>query len=218
VIVCRDRVKAVQHLLEENDCDIVIADDGLQHYALARDIEIAVVDGHRGLGNGRLLPAGPLREPVERLEEVDWIVSSGRSSGSGLAESVLSVVPTRFVGLVPGARTRMPAEFCARYENVNAVAGIGNPGRFVQTLKELGLNPILTAYPDHHRFEGDEVHFDNDWPVVCTEKDATKLRELQDLPSDVFYLEIDSEVVTADGRPGEEMLRELLAVHGIRVE
>ncbi len=218
VVVCRDRVKAVQSLLETNDCDIVIADDGLQHYALARDIEIAVIDGHRGLGNGRLLPAGPLREPVERLEEVDWVVSSGRSAGTGQPESVLSVVPARFIGLVPGARTRTPAEFCDSFENVNAVAGIGNPGRFVQTLKELGLNPILTAYPDHHQFEGDEVYFDNDWPVVCTEKDATKLRSLQDLPSNLYYLEIDSEVVTEEGAPGEEKLKALLAVHGIRVE
>jgi len=218
VVVCQDRVKAVQHLLANTDCDLVIADDGLQHYALARDVEIAVVDGHRGLGNERLLPAGPLREPVARLEEVDWVVSSGRRAGVSESESLLSVVPLRFVP-VDGRGTAISAEkFASRYENVNAVAGIGNPGRFVQTLKALGLKPILTAYPDHHAFDGEEVLFENDWPVVCTEKDATKLRLLTDLPANLYYLEIDSEVVTADGSPGIEQLKVLLDRHGIRIE
>jgi tetraacyldisaccharide 4'-kinase len=148
---------------------------------------------------------------------VDWVVSSGRSAGTGFPETVLTVKPVRFVG-IGGARTLSPADFLARYENVNAVAGIGNPGRFVQTLKELGLNPMFTAYPDHHRFEGEEVHFENDWPVVCTEKDATKLRELPGLPPDLYYLEIESEVVSADGEPGEETLKALLDMHGIRSE
>lgn len=221
VVVCQDRVKAVQHLLEHEDCDLVIADDGLQHYALARDVEIAVVDGHRGLGNGRLLPAGPLREPPSRLEEVDWVVSSGRPAGLDgvdVAEvSLLTVIPQSFVPL-DGSEPIPAAEFAARYVNVNAVAGIGNPGRFVQTLKELGLSPMLTAFPDHHVFAADEVEFENDWPVVCTEKDATKLRLLDKLPANLYYLEIDSAVSAASGESGEARVRALLDMHGIRHE
>ncbi len=218
VVVCQDRVQAVQHLLEHADCDLVIADDGLQHYALARDVEIAVVDGHRGFGNRRLLPAGPLREPPSRLEEVDWVVSSGRQSGVSEEESLLTVIPTRFVAVGDTATSISVEDFIGHYENVNAVAGIGNPGRFVQTLKELGLNPMLTAYPDHHVFDGGEVVFENDWPVVCTEKDATKLRALDDLPENLFYLEIGAEIQAADGSSGEAKLAELLEMHGIRVE
>ncbi len=218
VVVCQDRVRAVKHLLEHADCDLVIADDGLQHYALARDVEIAVLDGHRGLGNGRLLPAGPLRELPSRLEEVDWVVSSGRHSGVWDGESLLSVLPVRFVPLNPEPSPISAEAFARRYENVNAVAGIGNPGRFVLTLKELGLNPLPTAYPDHHVFNGDEVIFENDWPVVCTEKDATKLRLLSGLPKNLYYLEIDSEVTDADGTPGADRLRAVLDMHGIRAE
>jgi len=218
VVVCQDRVEAVQHLLEIAACDLVIADDGLQHYALARDVEIAVVDGHRGFGNKRLLPAGPLRELPSRLAEVDWVVSSGRPSGVSEVESLLKVKPVRFVPLDDQAATVSVEDFAARYENVNAVAGIGNPGRFSQTLKEMGLNPLLTAYPDHHVLDLEEVVFENDWPVVCTEKDATKLRLLENLPADIFYLEIDSEVTEPDGSPGSEKLAALLEMHGIRAE
>ena len=222
VVVCQDRVKAVQFLLENADCDLVIADDGLQHYALARDIEIAVVDGHRGLGNGRLLPAGPLREPPERLNEVDWVVSSGRPAGldasGGDPETLLTLEAIRFVPVAGNSASIPVQDFAARFVNVNAVAGIGNPGRFVQTLKEIGLNPILTAYPDHHAFEGDEVWFENDWPVVCTEKDATKLRVLEGLPDNLYYLEVDSQVSTLSGEPGMDRLRALLDMHGIRTE
>ncbi len=222
VVVCQDRVKAVRHLLANASCDLVVADDGLQHYALARDVEIAVVDGHRGLGNRRLLPAGPLREPPSRLAEVDWVVSSGRPSGidteSEGSEFLLTVSPTRFIS-VDGQSASFPAaEFAKRYSNVNAVAGIGNPGRFNQTLKELGLNPMLTAYPDHHVYSGEEVQFDNDWPVVCTEKDATKLRLLDGLPANLYYLEIDSVVSASSGAPGIDQLKVLLDMHGIRFE
>ncbi|MEM8769953.1 MAG: tetraacyldisaccharide 4'-kinase, partial [Pseudomonadota bacterium] len=216
VFIGRDRVEAVQRLLEESPCDIVIADDGLQHYALARDIEVAVVDGHRGLGNGRLLPAGPLREAPERLVEVDWVVASGRHANVIEDESLMEVVPLRFVPVSGRGETFDCGAFLERFGNVNAVAGIGNPGRFVQTLKSLGLNPLLSAYPDHHVYDGEELKFDNGWPIVCTEKDATKLRELIELPELLFYLEIEVEVLTADGRPGIESLVQLLDLHGIR--
>jgi subfamily B ATP-binding cassette protein MsbA len=220
VVVCRDRVKAVQTLLETSDCDLVVADDGLQHYALARDVEIALVDGHRGLGNGRLLPAGPLREPPGRLTEVDWVVSSGRHAGTGSEESLMTVRPVRLVRVGDPKDTIDGGEGCLRFArrhpNVHAVAGIGNPTRFVQTLRSMGFDPLLHAHPDHHRYRGNELDFDNDWPVICTEKDATKLRELTGLPEEVYYLEVDASVETPAGEDGALKLAALLDMHGIR--
>lgn len=216
VVICRDRVRAVKDLLETTGCDLVLADDGLQHYALARDIEIALVDGHRGLGNRRLLPAGPLREPAQRLQEVDWVVNTGRLLDPGSDASLMCVLPRRFVAVADPRMEVSLAAFAGRYENVNAVAGIGNPARFAQTLREAGLNPILHAYPDHHRFTGEEVRFDNGWPVVCTEKDATKLKALADLPDNVYYLEVDVAVESTTGESGMDRLKGLLDAHGIR--
>ncbi|MGE0623069.1 MAG: lipid A export permease/ATP-binding protein MsbA [Pseudomonadales bacterium] len=215
VVICRDRVRAVQTLLESHVCDLVVADDGLQHYALARDVEVALIDGHRGLGNRRLLPAGPLREPAERLDEVDWVVSSGRRSGTVPGEWLMTVEPLRFVGLGSAPDLSIDA-FVDRFVNVNAVAGIGNPGRFLQTLKELGLQPLLNAYPDHHRFSGGELEFDNGWPVVCTEKDATKVRDLENIPDNVWFLEVGARLTGPEGEPGTDKLSALLALHGIR--
>jgi tetraacyldisaccharide 4'-kinase len=214
VYICRDRVAAVETLLAETACDIVIADDGLQHYRLARDVEIALVDGARGLGNGLLLPAGPLRESADRLEEVDWVVGSGCASGQPAETSVMTLLPRRFVSVGQPERAFPCSDLGAR--NVNAVAGIGNPARFLATLRELGLNPLLHAYPDHHRFDGSELEIDNGWPIVCTEKDAIKLRELGGLPDDVYYLEVGARVMNLDGSPGPARLQALLSVHGIR--
>lgn len=194
VVVAADRPAAVRRLLERHACDVVIADDGLQHYALARDLEIAVVDGARGLGNGLCLPAGPLREPPSRLSEVDALVVNGETDRTwqDLAGMVLrmSVQPRQFVRLDDGERLDADA-FAQRHPQVHAVAGVGNPARFAVTLQQLGMTTDLHPYPDHHRFSGDEVRFDDAWPVVCTEKDAVKLRRLADVPGGVWYLEID---------------------------
>ncbi len=201
VVICRDRVRAVQHLAELFDVDIVVCDDGLQHYALARDIEIAVVDGCRRLGNGRLLPAGPLREPAQRLAEVDWVIANHQPAGLVEAETLMRIRPRAFVNLQTGARMA-PQQFAAQYPNANAVAGVGNPDGFARTLCELGVEPALHPLDDHHRYFGDEIRFDNDWPVVCTEKDAVKLHRL-DLPlGHCWFLAIETEI-------GEEGLRHL---------
>ncbi|MEZ5560745.1 MAG: lipid A export permease/ATP-binding protein MsbA [Pseudomonadales bacterium] len=141
VVVGTERVAAVRALLEQQNCDLVIADDGLQHYALARDIEIAVVDGERGLGNGLCLPAGPLREPGERLQEVDWVVVNGRPLRLRDDEQPMHVVPVAFVNLASGARLDCDA-FAARHHDVHAVAGVGNLPRFFAVLRGLGIEPI----------------------------------------------------------------------------
>jgi ATP-binding cassette, subfamily B, bacterial MsbA len=197
VTVCADRAAAVRHLLAGQACDVIIADDGLQHYALARDVEIAVVDGSRGLGNGLCLPAGPLREPLARLDEVDLVVVNGDWEHPGPAAAAAAAGACRmvvcardFVRLHDGERLDAAA-FAQRFGQAHAVAGVGNPARFAMTLQQLGITTDLRPYPDHHRFNGAELRFDDDWPVVCTEKDAVKLRRLAELPANAWYLEID---------------------------
>ena len=187
---------------------------GLQHYALARDIEIVVMDGQRGVGNGLPLPAGPLREPLRRLESVDWVVSNGRKSGLHEPELLMQAVPRRFVQVRGDGGSIACEEFLRRNSIVNALAGVGNP-RFAQTLFDLGVEPLLSAYPDHHRYDGSELEFDNDYPIICTEKDATKLRELAHLPENLFYLEIDVSVSDTDGEAADQALRRLLHAHGV---
>jgi tetraacyldisaccharide 4'-kinase len=212
VVVCRDRVAAVRHLLEVTDASIVIADDGLQHYALARDLELIVVDGSRGAGNGRLLPAGPLREPLSRLEEVDWVLATGGPSGLHADETVVRTQPLAFVSLGDDAPERIGVEaFSERHRRVRAVAGIGNPQRFADTLRQLGLEPLLTPFPDHHRFEPEELDFGDGLPVVCTEKDAVKLRRLDVLPAQCWYLEVAAD----PGPDARDRLVSLLQEHGV---
>ncbi len=220
VVICKNRVAATRFLLEHHSPDIVVSDDGLQHYALARDLEIVVLDGHRGIGNGRHLPAGPLREPVSRLTEVDWVISNGRATGLTEDESIMRVVPTAFVKIVSsrkgvpytdGSERLSCEEFVLRYHDVHAIAGVGNPARFAQTLRELSLVPLLHGYDDHHRFDGSELVFDNKWPVVCTEKDAIKISRLAEIPDNCWYLEIEVELPTGSS----ERLAALMRKHGI---
>ncbi len=163
-----DRVAAARLALREGACNILIADDGLQHYRLARDLEIAVVDGQRGLGNRRCLPAGPLREPPERLVAVDLIVSNGGSDGYRM-----HLVADSAVNLRDATLERSLAEFSGP-QGVTAVAGIGNPGRFFTLLRGLGIRVDERPYPDHYRFSAADSA---DWPpgpVLMTEKDAVK--------------------------------------------
>ena len=190
VVVAADRVEAVRYLLHTQACDIVVSDDGLQHYALARDIEIVVIDGERGFGNGRTLPAGPLREPISRLAEVDFVVANGRASGCAEEEWVMEVVPRAFVNLSSGERIGA-TDFSAT--RVHAVAGIGNPERFFNTLRGLGIEPDAVALDDHHRFVPEDLRFDDGAPIVITEKDAVKVKHMnpQDVPLHCWYLEID---------------------------
>ncbi len=176
VAVCGQRPLAVQALLAAESVDVIISDDGLQHHALARDVEVAVLDGQAGVGNGRLLPAGPLREPLARLREVDWVVVKGRASALAPGAALMRLQPDEFINVGDGSRLT-PAEFASHYPQVHAVAGIARPEQLGQTLIDLGVSPILHAWRDHHAFNGSEIGFD-DAPVVCTEKDAVKLRRL----------------------------------------
>jgi len=172
VWIGRDRPAAALALLQAHpECDIIISDDGLQHYRLQRDVEIAVIDGVRRFGNSLLLPAGPLREPLSRLREVDALVFNGGSPDA--AEGMLmSLQGTRFHNLLDPTQTRSAADFDGL--KVHAIAGIGHPQRFFRHLQQLGLQPETHAFPDHHRYTGAEITPQHADAVLMTEKDAVK--------------------------------------------
>ena len=194
------RVVAVQALLQYNDCDVIIADDGLQHYALGRDIEIAVIDGVRRFGNGRCLPAGPLREPISRLNSVDFIVVNGGSTLN--REYRMSLHAEKFHRVNNDATIVDLDEL--RNERVHAVAGIGNPKRFFSQLRGMGLTVIPHAFADHHDFIEADFNFDDGLAVIMTEKDAVKCRRFAH--DKMCYLSIDAEV---DQRVATQLLAQL---------
>jgi tetraacyldisaccharide 4'-kinase len=162
MMVCTSRAAAARELLNQTDCNIVISDDGLQHYGLARDVEIVMVDGERRFGNGCLLPAGPLRESIARLEEVDLVVVNGGKANELTMQLELS-----------GLRS-MRGERELTDKTVHAVAAIGNPERFFQTLRRAGFTVIPHAFPDHYRYQSSDLEFNDELPIVMTTKDAVK--------------------------------------------
>lgn len=165
-----DRVRVIEALRAQHpEVDVVILDDGLQHYRLRRDLEIAVVDA-RGFGNGFLLPAGPLREPPSRLRWVDTVVSH-ESSITGYSMKLEGETLHRMTD----ARERCSVRDFAG-QKVHAVAGIGHPNRFFLHLARLGLKPVPHPFPDHHPFRATDLEFGDEAPVLLTEKDAVKLR------------------------------------------
>lgn len=172
VAVAPDRVAAAGLLIKSGEVDILVSDDGLQHYNLARDLEICVVDGVRGLGNGALLPAGPLREPRERLAEVGLVVINGSGWDAAPPNSVQMTLASEHAYALFGTASRPLAAFAGR--QVHAVAGIGNPQRFFAALREQGLLLIEHPFPDHHAYSAADLDFGDKLPVLMTEKDAVK--------------------------------------------
>jgi tetraacyldisaccharide 4'-kinase len=152
------------------DCDVVVLDDGLQHYALRRDIEIAVVDA-RAFGNGFMLPAGPLREPKARLWSVDAVIAHGTDKVKGYAMRLEGDEVHR----ATDARERRALQSFAG-QRVHAVAGIGDPKRFFLQLARLGVKVVPHPFPDHHPFRAADLEFGDDAPVLMTEKDAVKCK------------------------------------------
>ncbi len=171
LVIDPQRPRAVQQLLAEHELDLVLCDDGLQHYQLARDLELVLIDAQRGLGNQRCLPAGPLREPVERLQSVDAVLLNGATEDSVQGFSMF-LQPTQLINVKTGAR--QPLEYFPAGQRVHAVAGIGNPQRFFNTLEQLHWQPITHAFADHAEFTAADLSFDDDLPVLMTEKDAVK--------------------------------------------
>ena len=181
-MVGRERVAAAKALVAHG-VDVIVADDGLQHLRLARDCEIVVVDGSRGFGNGRLLPAGPLREPTSRLLRADITVVNGRSEHRSLQQLRSAAAPVLTMGMVgdracrvdSGAPDRPLVSFTG--QRVHAVAGTGNPSRFFRDLRERGIELIEHPFDDHHPFTARDLEFGDPLPVLMTEKDAVRCRE-----------------------------------------
>ena len=198
VVVAPRRPDAVR-LLASN-CDIVLADDGLQHYALARDIEIAVIDGMRRFGNNHCLPAGPLRERLVRWSSVDLRVCQGGSAQPG--EFSMQLRPREVQNLVHQA-VSCPIERLTS-ETVHAVAAIGNPTRFFDQLRGLGLHVVEHPFADHHRFTEQDFHFDDGRSILMTEKDAVKCGKLAQ--PHYWYLPVTAELDAAFGARLSELL------------
>ena len=177
VVVGPKRVVAAQKLLAEYQCDIIISDDGLQHYALERDIEIAVIDGERQLGNTFCLPAGPLREPPSRLKTVDFVVFNSPVSP---AQYAMHFVIDDIVNMKNGI------PFSSHSTDIIAIAGIGNPDRFFNTLRDQKIQFQSKIFPDHHHFQLADFNFlKKNHVVLMTEKDAVKCTAFAD---DRFYV------------------------------
>jgi len=174
VVVDPDRPRGARKLIAAG-CDIIIADDGLQHLALGRDLELVVVDGAQGFGNGRCLPAGPLREPLSRLDSVDAVIVNGASSDERpVAGYAMHLEPARWRHLTDDAC--YPIERVPFSGRVHAMAGIGHPARFFATLSALGVAHDAHPLADHHRYSAEDLRFADNRPVVMTAKDAVKCR------------------------------------------
>ena len=190
VVVDPDRYRAARYLLENTGCNLIFSDDGLQHYRLPRDIEIVVMDGERGTGNGQCLPAGPLREPLSRLQTADLVVVNETVASLMIPhQGAFKLSPVHFRQLATCATAAVDIWSLGR--RVHAVAGIGNPARFAHTLTSLGFEPFLHPLPDHHRFTGEELCFEDDLPVIITAKDAVKC--VADSGDNVWVLDVQAE-------------------------
>jgi tetraacyldisaccharide 4'-kinase len=202
VVVDPQRARGVKYLQKHFQPDVILCDDGLQHYALARDMEIAVVDGMRGFGNCLLLPAGPLREPPTRLTEVDFVIVNGTGPKIDLPALkqptvAMTLRPTMLVNLVTGEQLQlpflhMPTKAPIFTGKIHAVAGIGNPERFFQVLQTLGLTIITHEFSDHHQFIHNDFNFGEAKVVIMTEKDAVKC--MQFATKEYWYLKVEAQL------------------------
>ena len=198
VVVDPDRLAALDFLIDKEDIDIVLSDDGLQHYSLPRDVEICVVDGRRLFGNGWCLPAGPLREPLSRLRRVDFIVING-DAAQPLPQlqdaATLRLEPKFLVNLVTDERKPFSGAPFNIGNRVQAVSAIGNPQRFYEFLETLPYRLEKFSFPDHHLFvaeDFDKRGIDRHQPIVMTEKDAVKCRSFA--RNNFWYLSADVEL------------------------
>lgn len=204
--VAPNRVAAGQLLLQQHDCDIIISDDGLQHYALGRDIEIVIIDGQRQLGNQYCLPAGPLREPVSRLYEIDFFVHNGAHPSAAF---VMNLTQGLAINLHDNKLKQDLNTFA--HQPIHAVAGIGNPQRFFDQLNEQGLNITVHPFADHYPFQAKDLQFNDDKPILMTEKDAVKCQVFAN--KNMWYVPVDASI---NGKLDQLILHKLAGItpHG----
>ncbi len=210
VVVDVDRYRAASMLMEDG-VDVIITDDGLQHYRLGRDYEICVIDGKRGLGNRRLLPAGPLRESTNRLGDVDQLMVNGRMRATDtLSVPEQNAVPFELVAIeatrLNGSLARPIERFAGT--TVHAVAGIGNPTRFFDLLRAHGIQVIEHPYRDHAPLSRGDLEFGDEFDVFMTEKDAVKLGN--GLPDRFWYLAVDLQMEGVHAMPLLEQIESRL--------
>ncbi len=190
VCISSNRISAVRKLLQDTDTNIVISDDGLQHYKMDRDLEIVIFDGNRGVGNGLCLPAGPLREPLDRIEDADFFVSSSKiiDLNTKHHKYLMNYQPIEWARIADNKRFR--ADSWPLSKNVHAVAGISNPAKFYKTLSGLGLNPIHHSFPDHYQFSEEDLDFNDTLPIIMTEKDAVRCLDMKN--KNLWYLSVEA--------------------------
>lgn len=206
VWIGRDRPAAARALLAAHpECDVLVSDDGLQHYALARDFEIVVVDGQRMYGNGALLPVGPLREPLSRLDSVDAVVINSGEADLWSDEYDMVLHGAVFHRLGNTAEIASAADFSGK--QLHAIAGIGHPARFFNQLRSLGMEVVEHVFPDHHRFVPADLQIAGADAILMTEKDAVKCVAFA--PENAWYLPVRAEV---GGEFGVKVLEEITKV------
>jgi tetraacyldisaccharide 4'-kinase len=189
-------------LLDKASCDVILSDDGLQHYALDRDIEVIVIDGQRRFGNNYFLPAGPLREPTSRLQEVDLVICNGEAYEEN--EYSMQVQGDQAVNLVTHEQCEL-----SKFSNTSchAIAGIGNPQRFFDLLENAQINIKPHRFPDHHQFTVDEIVFNDVKTVLMTEKDAVKCKAFA--TEKHWYVPVEA-------KPEELFTKQLLALLALK--
>ena len=194
VVVGPDRVESAKYLISKNNCDILLSDDGLQHFRLGRDVEIAMIDGIRKFGNNHLLPAGPLREPIKKLEQVDFVINTNNfySSEAEKLENnyLMTYKPVKWVSLQ--SLKSIDINDWSKDRIVYGIAGIGNPSSFFSLLRSLGFQVIEKIFPDHHEFVDTDFNEMNDFPIIMTEKDAIKCNFLRN--PNCWYLKIEPNI------------------------
>ncbi|GAB6070501.1 tetraacyldisaccharide 4'-kinase [Thiomicrorhabdus hydrogeniphila] len=215
VAVSPKRIEAIELLASKTQCDVIISDDGLQHYAMARDIEIVLIDAQRRFGNGFCMPSGPLREPLDRIQKVDFTVWNGLDLHDAIPTlSLVQKNPSRMqlkphtFRLVGEPNTELSVhDFLKKYSNLNvyAIAGIGNPQRFFTTLTSMGLKVDSTAFKDHFSYQKEDIqnivnaslnkpnNAIEQKPLIMTEKDAVKCTQFAKTQKHWWYLQVQSE-------------------------
>jgi tetraacyldisaccharide 4'-kinase len=199
-------VRAVQYLLAQYSCDVVISDDGLQHYALPRDMEIVMLDGERRFGNGWCLPAGPLREPVSRLKSVDYVVCNGVGQANEIS---MSLSPGELVNLKQ-AHLRYPLQKLEG-QRFYAVAGIGNPKRFYNLLRRLGAKIECRTFADHYHYQAKDLQDLAHQAVIMTEKDAVKCQSFAG--ENWWYLPVQAKLPEAFA---EQLIKRLKHINTVK--
>lgn len=202
VVVAPDRVAAGKQLLAENNCNVIITDDGLQHYRLQRDLEIVIIDTRRGLGNQLCLPAGPLREPISRLKTVDFTIFHGEPTPQ---HQTMQLHLQQAIQLQNNSIHQPLTEFADT--PIHAVAGIGHPQRFFEQLQQLGLTIIPHAFSDHHAYTEADFQFAEAYPILMTEKDAVKCQVFA--TKNMWYVPAEAKLNPSLGSEIDKKLREL---------